>query len=123
MIRYLLSIDKKYFKVLFIGWTCTILFLLLREGSLEEPGFFFRIPYFDKVAHFSVFMIWSALFGLSFIRFRDYMFLVGLIFFAGITEYLQQFVINRTSDLFDAIIDVLGGIFGYYLIKYCKKRQ
>lgn len=122
MIKYLLSIDKKYFRILYIGWTCAILFLLLSNGSQEE-SFFSKIPHFDKLAHFSIFMIWTALLGLSWSQARIMVLFILLISFAVITEYLQSFIVYRTADVFDAIIDVIGGVFGYYLIKYLKKSQ
>lgn len=121
MIKYLLSVDKKYIRILFIGWTCIILFLLLSNGS-SEKSFLSQIPHIDKLVHFCIFFAWATLYRLV-IGTSEVFFILILTLVAFGTEYLQQFVINRTMDFFDGIIDLIGGIFGYYLIKYLKKSQ
>lgn len=122
MIKYLFSIDTKYFVIIFIGWTCAILFLLLSDGS-QEPSLFSHIPHLDKLVHFSLFLIWTLLLTLSSTRLTAVVMLVALVLFAGATEYLQQFVIYRSPDIYDAFVDVLGGVIGYYAIKHVKKSR
>ncbi|MGL1887205.1 MAG: VanZ family protein [Reichenbachiella sp.] len=120
MIKALLSIEPKYYKVLFIGWSLTILFLLLRSGG-GEPSWLDQIPHFDKVAHFSVFAIWMGLMLLSEFKVNIYIPFILLFSFAFLTEVLQAYVPGRSMDVLDALVDVLGGLAAFILLKTLKK--
>ena len=94
-----------------------IIFVLCTLPPSEIPKF--RIPCFDKVAHFGVFFIQSVLFGLL-LHFRARKSYLQIIIFSalmafiygGLIEILQSNFFNRSGDLYDLMADIMGGIIG-----------
>ncbi len=107
-------------------WSVIILIILALPGDkLPELSFWQFIPFFDKWVHFGLFCILSALLYIGFYLQTTYrllrLFACFSAFFvaslyAGITEYLQNFISLRTSDIVDFLADVAGCVFGTLLL-------
>lgn len=117
---------QTYIRIAWIGWTFTILFLLLGKGDGGE-SWYHQIPHYDKVAHFGLFFIWSALAFLSLFESSGRRALVTILlliaFFAALTEVLQLMAEGRSADVLDFVADMLGGFSAIYLTKYFILKQ
>ena len=82
----------------------------------------FNIPYGDKVVHFTFYFVAAVLGSLFFIETKEVksvliknlkILALSLIFFGIIIEVIQEgMTINRSGDMFDALANSLGVIFG-----------
>ncbi|UXP33257.1 VanZ family protein [Reichenbachiella agarivorans] len=110
-----------------LGWTITILFLLLRPSD-GEMSWLQQIPHFDKVIHFTLFFIWAFLATLAIGNGRAtnrhfLLVFVAVVVFAVMTEWLQLYVPSRTADWNDILADATGGLLGLVLTKFWKINQ
>ena len=102
--------------ILSVAWAILIFVLCtLPPGGLPKV----RIPYFDKIAHFGVFFVQSALLSLL-LNYKTKISFLWIILlstfvafvYGGLIEILQSNFFNRTGDVIDLIADVLGGFCG-----------
>lgn len=111
-------LSSNYYKILTLGWSLIILFLTLSPDTGGEKFWLLEKRGMDKVAHFGLFFILS-LFNYNALqkddRSKKTQFLISIVyalFFAFITEFGQQFVQGRSSDLMDFIADLIGSASG-----------
>lgn len=113
-----------YFKVLTIGWSLIILFLTLAPDTTGGEKFWLlEIKGMDKVAHFGLFFILSIIsypaFNNKSLNPKRHLFISIIygILLSFLTEFGQQFVQGRTSDLMDFLADTIGVILGTLISK------
>ena len=99
-----------------VAWA-VLIFVLCTMPPSDVPKF--KIPYFDKFAHFGIFFVQSILLSLlfNFQTKKSYFQIILLstlmaFIYGGLIEILQSIFFNRTGDLYDLIADVMGGFFG-----------
>jgi len=85
------------------------------------------VSFFDKIIHASAFFVLGMLTFLSLCWGKRWQtpsvgLLIGLILFAGLDEYLQQFV-NRQTDVGDWISDTAGILLAYAVMRVLARRQ
>lgn len=107
-----------------VVWTLVMCYLLFSPGG--DP---FKYRWFqgeDKVAHITMFGVWSFLIYAIFsspkqIRLKDFILIFCISAAVGFaTELIQKFVPRRTEDIYDFLADAIGagfGLIGAYLIK------
>ena len=103
-------------------WLAIICYLLFIPASDLPTEFFFRIPQFDKIVHFTLFFILCLflLRPLNRLQFKHY-FVAPLISIAasGFLEFIQHTLSNsRSSDIYDFLansIGVLSAVLFFYL--------
>ena len=102
--------------ILSIVWAIIIFVLCTMPPSSIPKA---KVPYLDKLAHFSIFFIQSVFLSLLFnFQTRKSYFQIILIstlmafIYGGLIEILQSEFFNRTGDFYDLIADILGGFFG-----------
>lgn len=115
---------KRMSWILAILWTAAIMAIcwvpLSLLGSDDDPGHgLFDIPYFDKVVHFGVFVVFAVLWHLATSGKRRSIQIVawgtGL---AILTEVVQQLpLVGRQSDLDDVACDVAGLLLGTLIMR------
>ena len=99
-------IKQKYLKVLFWLLIATVLVLSCVPGTAPAV---LKIVNFDKVVHFSTFLVLSIilLFAYSFRRpFIATVFLMAL--FGLLIEVVQLYVPNRLFSIYDLFADIFG---------------
>jgi len=113
-----------------IIWSLIILILLGLPGDDLPDISFFNIPYFDKIVHFFLFLVFVFFLAYGFAKqnrfnilhqkFLLLSLLTGVIY-GGLTEILQEVVFTgRTSDFFDFIADVAGCVTGLLFFFFLK---
>ena len=123
----MIKLSQRSYRLIWIGWTITILFLLLRPSS-GEMGWLQQIPHIDKVVHFTLFFVWAFLGVLAVLKedLSNRLFVllfVTVLVFAVMTEWLQTYVPSRRPDWKDIIADAIGGLVGLLLTKFWKINQ
>lgn len=115
--------NSRTFKILTIGWSLAILFLTLKPHAGGEAFWLLKIQGMDKVAHFGLFFILTVLAYPAF-RFAEknvnWQIAISIIYgilISFLTEYGQQFVQGRSSDILDFIADSLGVFCGLAFAK------
>ncbi len=115
-----------------IVWSLIILILLgLPDNNLPDISFL-NIPYFDKIVHIFLFLVFLFLlaywfakqnrFNILHQKFLLLSLLTGVIY-GGLTEILQEVVfIERTSNFFDFIADVAGCLIGLLFFFFLKEK-
>jgi len=114
-----------------IIWGIIILLLLGMPGDKLPGIYFLNIPYFDKIVHVFLFLIFVFLLKYGYTKqhsfkiLKQYSFILSLstgILYGGLTEIFQGSIFqSRTSDLFDFTADVAGcfsGLLLWYLIRH-----
>jgi VanZ family protein len=109
-----------------ILWAFFIFFLCSLPGN-DVPKVQFLFEDFDKVAHFGLFFILSALMYRGFRKQNSFLILYQfpcflitvfcIIYGGGIELYQGYFVPDRSADVYDLIADIIGGIFSLILLK------
>jgi len=111
---------KRYWAALL--WTGVIAWVCFSPPGDIPSGLFAilsKIPYFDKIVHFSIFGIYSFL--LAVCRYRDYSSLLYTLVYsfllsfcyAALTEIVQwKFITGRTGDPADLAADLIGACCG-----------
>ncbi|MFY0607272.1 MAG: VanZ family protein [Cyclobacteriaceae bacterium] len=103
------KIPKQYAQIGFVVWTVVILYLLLSPtGPKTDPFYLFENE--DKLVHFTLFFSWVILLYLGWETVSKSLVIVLIVLMAGGTEILQQFVPNRTADMWDFVADTVGGM-------------
>ena len=77
-------------------------------------------PYFDKLVHFLIFFLMTALLTLG--GLNKYYALIFCIFYALLTEIVQNFLSYRNGSIFDLVSDILGITFAIFFIFSLEKR-
>lgn len=104
-----------------------ICYLSSRSGSDLPPIWFLDFPHSDKLIHFLVFGLWSALIAIclylkpiNFFKSKKGMFILFSVMFimAALDEYHQSFVPGRDQDINDWLADCIGIIFFFYLTQF-----
>lgn len=101
----------------------TILFLTLKPQTDGEVFWLLKIQGMDKVAHFGLFFILAVLaypafkFAAKNVKWQIAISIIYGVLMSFLTEYGQQFVQGRSSDLFDFIADTLGVFCGLTFAK------
>ena len=106
---------------IFISYLSIVIYLSAQPNN--ELSWFSQLWKFDKVVHFIEY------FGVGFLLINalkikplskthwEYAFCF-LFLFPVFDEMLQYYSPNRIPDIYDAIVDVLGGLFGAYIRRY-----
>jgi VanZ family protein len=113
-----------------IVWTLLLLIGLLTPGE-QLPDVPSAVG-LDKVVHFGLFMVLSFLWARAFIdkknkriKKRKFIpnYLVFVLIFAILVEYIQRLVPGRAFDFLDILFNVLGAIAGAILFVYLHKNK
>ncbi|MFT6807031.1 MAG: VanZ family protein [Saprospiraceae bacterium] len=109
------SLQKKYsWSYISVLWLVVILILLFissEDIEIKQPELF---PHADKLVHAGLFAIWAyclcraSLQQFHFIKYVPIS--VGIISIGILTEILQGMTTYRTSDPWDVIADIVGGL-------------
>ena len=97
------------------------MFVLTHVPSVELPD----INYIDKVYHAAGYAVLAFALSGVFTLWRGYdqrmLLLVWIVVatYAAIDEYTQQFVLNRSSDKFDFLADIVGAALGLLGLLAC----
>lgn len=107
-----------------IVWTIVIFVGCSLPGKdLPELSIF---DHFDKVVHFSFFMVFFFLWYFSFNSKKNagiYLVIMSFIYGFGLEFYQVYFVAGRSFDIWDGVADTLGSVFGLGLIKCSKLKS
>jgi VanZ family protein len=103
-------------------WLAIICYLLFIPANNLPTSFFFRIPHFDKIVHFTLFFVFCLflLRPLKKLNLNHYLIapLVSILS-SGLLEFIQHTLSNsRSSDIYDFLansIGVLAAVLFYYL--------
>jgi len=102
----------------FYRWLCLLCFFLATASFLAElnghriiAGF----AHIDKVAHFGIFAILSALLWKGF-KVSPVTALIVLGAYGGSIELAQHYFTRRHGDWFDLLADI-GGVISFYLVR------
>lgn len=115
-----------------IVWGLIIIIILGLPGDDLADISFLNIPYFDKIVHVFLFLVFVFLLAYGFAKqnrfnilhhkFLLFSLLTGVIY-GGLTEILQEVVFTeRTSDFFDFIADVTGCLTGLIFFFFLKEK-
>ncbi len=93
-------------------WLAIICYLLFIPANDLPTGFFFRIPHFDKIVHFTLFFVFCLflLRPLKRLQFKHYIIapLISIIS-SGLLEFIQHTLSNsRSSDIYDFLANSIG---------------
>ena len=86
-------------------------------GDLSWSG-----QYLDKIGHFLIHLILGATVALLYWRQRPWPILGYLVVFAGLSEVLQNFSIDRDPAMSDALINCAGLMLGYLPLRALRRR-
>lgn len=107
-----------------IIWTIVIFVLLSMNGqTIKENSGIFDFEGADKIVHFFLFFLYSALwiiFGINKTSSTQFLYLIVIITGSGyglVMEYYQEFFTNREFSYWDAAADTLGTVTGTFLVK------
>ena len=103
---------------IFMLYIILIIYISSRTGN--ELSSFYYLWKYDKIIHFLEYL------GVGFLLINMLMIqpfkkkhwrfaIMFLLLFPIIDEMLQHFTPNRIPDIYDAIVDVFGGLFGAYI--------
>lgn len=107
---------------LLILWTGGMLYLFFNTNNPDLGIEWFEGQ--DKVAHFGLFGIWSALVYVGFSNYFQkpiWWVLILAIGFALATELAQYYIPGRSSDWLDAGADLLGSLIAVFTVHFLKK--
>ena len=86
-----------------------------QPGGNTPPPF----PGADKVVHF---VLYAGLGGLLRLTINPVLWVIALGSFYGVLdEFHQSFVPGRTADPFDVLADILGTVFGCFVINWLRR--
>lgn len=77
-------------------------------------------PHFDKLVHFLIFFLMTTL--LAFGGLNKYYALIFCIFYALLTEIIQNSLSYRNGSIFDLVSDIFGITFAIFFIFSLEKR-
>lgn len=95
-------------------WLAIICYLLFIPANDLPTGFFFRIPHFDKMVHFTLFFVFCLLLlqPLKRLQFKHYIVAPLIsVFASGFLELIQHTLsVTRNTSFFDFVANALGVI-------------
>ena len=105
------------------------MFIDIPSATIDRPNIKFSDVnfYVRKNAHFFQYLIFSILLCAAVRQFKLYkssdlfLLLFLLLFFPVIDEFIQKYIPDRTSNIFDIIIDFSGGILGMLIFNISYK--
>ena len=106
---------------LFLSYIFIVLYLSAKSG--DELSWFSQLWRYDKVVHFIEylgvgFLLINAM-KIKPLRKTHWKYVISFLFmFPIIDEVLQYYAPSRIPDIFDAIVDIIGGLTGAYFRKY-----
>ena len=108
--------NKKIFFLLAILWTLAVTFLSL--ASLGDVGSAIKVPYKDKLVHFTFYLMFVILWSLFFKNSKyNYKILFAAIGYGIAMEICQKlFTTTRSADVFDVTANTIGAIVGLLII-------
>ena len=117
------NILKHKYTYLAVGYTLwlTVLSLIPLNG-VPLPS----IHYGDKVVHFFLYFFLVVFWLLAFKKLWKYK---CILFFAAVSwgviiEFMQEYLVaHRTGDVFDALANTMGAIFGFLVFNYFRNRK
>lgn len=120
---------KRYYRSVLIG--ILILWLSLSGGQSLVSGDFLNIPYVDKIGHFIMYALFSAMLLLDSCLWQSgrsvrYVVLVIPVTFGALMEVFQYFLTNsRKAEALDLVADILGigaGVAGALAVRQILKK-
>ena len=120
---------KRYYRSVLIG--ILILWLSLSGGQSLVSGDFLNIPYVDKIGHFIMYALFSAMLLLDSCLWQSgrsvrYVVLVIPVTFGALMEVFQYFLTNsRKAEALDLLADLLGigaGVAGALAVRQILKK-
>lgn len=117
--------NRLIINTLLIFTTAGILFFTIMPSENLGSSSLYQ---YDKLGHFSMFFIWTFLFGLYLISVKRYDVSLIAIFLAGTTfgiaiEVAQELMpYGRNGNVHDAIADTLGSLAAVILLYFFKKK-
>jgi VanZ family protein len=135
MKHFLFKMLQKYWKS--ITWIFLILFLSAISGNDLKKVQLITIPHFDKIVHFGMYFILTAVLILDFIEYRLhpinqklnfktlFFILIFSLFYGILMELMQEYVFEkRSADYYDFLANASGSFialfFRNYWLKYFK---
>jgi VanZ family protein len=108
--------NKKIFFLLAILWTLVVTYLSL--ASLGDVGSTVKVPYKDKLVHFTFYLMFVILWSLFFKQSKyNYKILFAAIGYGIVMEICQKlFTTTRSADILDVIANTTGAIVGLLII-------
>ncbi|MDR2206598.1 MAG: VanZ family protein [Flavobacteriaceae bacterium] len=104
-----------------IYWAFLTYILLKPQTEIGEHWFTFKGV--DKIVHFGTFAVLGFLLMLAFPKIRFYYYFSIILIYAVLTEILQQQMnAGRTFEFLDILMDISGGLIGFYFYKRLKYR-
>lgn len=121
-----LLLRNKMFTHLFFAsiTTVTLLLTLLPPHRLEAPQLF----QYDKIGHFSLFLMWTLSFGLLLIsrnptKANTFLVVITGVLFGVILEFFQFLLpFERYFEVYDAFANILGSLSAGWIILILKKK-
>lgn len=119
-----LSLDNitKIFRytVLPIYWAI-LTYMLLKPG-MENQEYFFMFSGIDKFLHLGIFFFLGIVFKMAFPRLSFIYYFIITLFYASLTEILQQFMhLGRSMESQDLLADALGLVLAFKAFPLVKK--
>ncbi len=120
---------KRYYRSVLIG--ILILWLSLSGGQSLVSGDFLNIPYVDKIGHFTMYALFSAMLLLDSCLWQSgrsvrYVVLVIPVTFGALMEVFQYFLTtSRKAEALDLLADILGigaGVAGALAVRQILKK-
>ena len=122
-----ISLSSKY-KNFLVYWLPIIVYCLFIfiQSSFPSPEELPRVIHFDKLLHFMAFACLGALFFRAFrtLRIKNNLNLILTLSILlsslyGITDEIHQhFVPYRNAEVLDALLDMLGSVFGVFVYQF-----
>ncbi|MCC5943182.1 MAG: VanZ family protein [Balneolaceae bacterium] len=110
--------------LLFFTTAAILFFTLMPSENLGSSSLY----QYDKLGHFSMFFVWTFLFGLYLISVKKYNVSLIAIFIAGTSfgimiEVAQEVLpYGRNGNMYDALADALGSLTAVILLAIFKRR-
>ena len=106
---------------LFLSYIFIVLFLSAKPGN--ELSWFSQLWKYDKVVHFIEylgvgFLLINAMKIQPLQKSQWKFVIIFLLIFPVIDELLQYYTPKRIPDIYDGIVDILGGLTGAYIRKH-----
>lgn len=123
ILRFLLE-NKLIISVLLFFTTAAILFLTMAPSDKLGTSSLYQ---YDRLGHFSMFFVWTFLFGLYLMAVKKFNVSLIAIFIAGTTfgisiEILQEVLpFGRNGNMYDAVADAIGSLTAVSLLFPFKK--
>ncbi len=122
MQKLIKNISKHKYLILAVGYTIWLTTLsLIPLNNVPLPD----VKFGDKVVHFLLyfFLIIVWLFASSKVRSLHYKFIIFVILWGIVIEFLQEYLVySRSGDVYDALANSVGAILGYFIFRLVIKK-